>query len=733
MELAQSFYDITTDKSARGIDYQTIINYSIPFADKDFPPNLASLLSAAKSARGSSTFMYFSDITWLKPNDIFDSGYELFINIDPSRIVQGCLGDCYFLSAVSALAEREKRVRAIFVTKEANDAGCYVVQVYVSGCLQTVVLDDAVPCRRASKVPAFTRSLGNELWVLLLEKAWAKVNENYENVEAGDAVEALSFLTGAPSITIKTDSKELFESNWKEILKAIHKKYIMCASAGCNKETTVKDFKSAGLSCNHTYSLLSAMEIIHKGSKVQLLKLRDPWATQNWTGNWSKNSSLWTKELKQQLNYTPEDRGIFFMEYKDYIKYFRSTVICKYHDDYYSRSFVATQKAQPYNCFAFRIAKRTKGFITIHQLEERFMREQHKDYKYAAVSTLIVQVQANALTHKSERIYKSGAETIIELALDPGDYILYARLDWDQDYVRQYCVNTYASSDFAMHCAEWKEEETLISQALKECCGEETLSPVEECECARTMFKCCSSQGFAWQYFKNCSSDDQFICVDYEAEVKGMVPIYPSKSLSMVLHIPPQEDEIVVFRVCSSEITYRSGIKVATEPKFSLKRKGNVKEAIIAAVNSAIAGSPTRAVVRSRLEIYGTKSSMFSMAQSSMYDKVLHCGKKHELRHYVKPGASAVMGACFSRTMPFTDLWVCTVCDLIVCPMCYMRDCDNYMNYPLKLITKNKSTAKYWCASCEKENTCKLNRFSCLHCGFNICVVCKRMIFSGFK
>ena len=36
---------------------------------------------------------------------------------------------------------------------------------------RAVVIDDWFPCNKSSESPAFTRANGNELWVLLIEKA----------------------------------------------------------------------------------------------------------------------------------------------------------------------------------------------------------------------------------------------------------------------------------------------------------------------------------------------------------------------------------------------------------------------------------------------------------------------------------------------------------------------------------------------------------------------------------
>ncbi len=62
--------------------------------------------------------------------------------IDPTDIIQGNLGNCYFLSALSALAEYSNRVQDIFLTKEINDSGIYAVSIFLNGERRTVVVDD---------------------------------------------------------------------------------------------------------------------------------------------------------------------------------------------------------------------------------------------------------------------------------------------------------------------------------------------------------------------------------------------------------------------------------------------------------------------------------------------------------------------------------------------------------------------------------------------------------------
>jgi len=56
--------------------------------------------------------------------------------------------------------------------------------------------------------------------------------------------------------------------------------------------------KPTGLILNHAYGLNDIMEFDdpdHKGEKLRLLRLRNPWGKGEWTGAWSDDS----QELKE--------------------------------------------------------------------------------------------------------------------------------------------------------------------------------------------------------------------------------------------------------------------------------------------------------------------------------------------------------------------------------------------------------------------------------------------------
>ena len=114
-------------------------------------------------------------------------------DIKAEDIEQGRLGDCYFLASLAALAQRSRPTleRALLVGAQ----GVFGVRWFVGGRPCTTWVDDRFPCRDGK--PVFSHSSDGELWVLLLEKAYAKENGgSYAAIVGGSAGDALADLTG---------------------------------------------------------------------------------------------------------------------------------------------------------------------------------------------------------------------------------------------------------------------------------------------------------------------------------------------------------------------------------------------------------------------------------------------------------------------------------------------------------------------------------------------------------
>ena len=90
-------------------------------------------------------------------------------------VVQGSLGDCYFLTAISALSNYPYLIREKFRTIEYNEIGYYEVILFIDGEWQVVFIDDYfvfdIDTEDHKPAFAFSKPNGLELWAVILEKA----------------------------------------------------------------------------------------------------------------------------------------------------------------------------------------------------------------------------------------------------------------------------------------------------------------------------------------------------------------------------------------------------------------------------------------------------------------------------------------------------------------------------------------------------------------------------------
>lgn len=163
----------------------------------------------------------------------------------------------------------------MFVTKEYNEQGIYELRVCKNGEWQNVIVDDYFPCF-PNAGPIFSRSNGNELWVLLLEKAYAKVHGGYKTLTGGLPYEAMMDLTGCPTTSLSfKDAKvrQMVDSGklWELIKHFDEEGYIMTGGTPPEKmwsenETKPDPQATKGLIPGHAYSVIAAKEV--KGHRL---------------------------------------------------------------------------------------------------------------------------------------------------------------------------------------------------------------------------------------------------------------------------------------------------------------------------------------------------------------------------------------------------------------------------------------------------------------------------------
>jgi len=179
--------------------------------------------------------------------------------IDPSDISQGALGTCYFLSALSVAATRPQLIRSCFVTTEPNEAGCYCVRLFRDGRPRHILVDDQLPAHGHGR-PLFAASKQrDELWVSLLEKAYAKLFSSYAAIEGGHVDEALVDLTGGvggENLSLAEEGRDP-DRLWSRLTGFVHAGYLLGAGSPAGTDT---DVSAEGIVQGHAYSCLRVAE-----------------------------------------------------------------------------------------------------------------------------------------------------------------------------------------------------------------------------------------------------------------------------------------------------------------------------------------------------------------------------------------------------------------------------------------------------------------------------------------
>ncbi|MCB0640271.1 MAG: hypothetical protein KDC44_01465, partial [Phaeodactylibacter sp.] len=213
---------------------------------------------------------------------------ELFIEgsldkdeIDPNDVIQNQLGDCYFLGSIAAVARANPEAIRQLITD--NKDGTYTVKLYadkrgrVKEDYTEITVTNAIPLDANKKQPYAEAGQGKEsveLWVMILEKAYAKLQGGYGKIEGGFGTEGLGAITGQKG-------KNYFPNSMKtakmvELIKeALDNKWPITAETG---NVSKKAAKNTKLIKYHLY----APEAIDEGA--QTIDLQNPWGVDHQKG-----------------------------------------------------------------------------------------------------------------------------------------------------------------------------------------------------------------------------------------------------------------------------------------------------------------------------------------------------------------------------------------------------------------------------------------------------------------
>lgn len=299
-------------------------------------------------------------------------------------VQQGELGDCWFLSSLAAMAEFQGGrlvQRLLPEQKSLDEAGVYLVRLWLGGCWRDIIVDDRLPCigngRSTYYQLAYCSTRRCQLWASVIEKGFAKACGSYQAIAGGEAEEALTVLTGWPCQTILFDEED-FDADilWATMCTSREAKFLMTVSTSSGKSRSEQDIRAAGLVPNHAYSLIDVLDVLDPGGdRVRLLKIRNPHAKDKWRGNWSEGSHLWTPELRARVGSAQATQdGMFFMGYGDFLHWFERCTICKVQSDGWHKVRMPTPLPGgmvPSRGWRLRVTEMTECCLTIAQPQDR--------------------------------------------------------------------------------------------------------------------------------------------------------------------------------------------------------------------------------------------------------------------------------------------------------------------------------------------------------------------------
>ncbi len=202
---------------------------------------------------------------------LFEKGKLDAADIDPNDVEQGAIGDCYFMSAIAAVAQANPQ--AIKNLIKDNGDGSYDVTLYskkdkLSLTPTIVKVKPQFPVDAAGK-PVYAGAGDKEVWVMIMEKAYAKLNGTYNDIgEGGYIEEGLEAITGKEAANYW-----LSEYKDKDLVALIQKtladkKPITAATKGGGEEP-FKSKSGCTVYKGHAYSITSV--------DATRIKLQNPW------------------------------------------------------------------------------------------------------------------------------------------------------------------------------------------------------------------------------------------------------------------------------------------------------------------------------------------------------------------------------------------------------------------------------------------------------------------------
>ena len=419
----------------------------------------------------------WESIKWCRAAEIFDSeNFQVFecsgsdkFKISANDIQQGSIGDCYFLSVIGSLCDKcnskgEHLLEDLFLHTSRTKEHVYGVYFFINGVWELVLVDDYFPYVGSGfKQFAFASSQGNEIWVSLMEKAWAKINGCYAKIGCGGLPhEVFDVLTECYSEQVSVNKTKADEI-WNKMIYSRDKGYVM--TAGTSGDVTNLDIEEVGLSPGHAYTVLGVHELQGPRGLEKVVRLRNPWGNGEWNGSWSDSSSKWTSETKKIQSHIKRDDGDFYMGYDDFLKYYVTMGFAKLHPDY-ETSVLKIKKEDAIKCQLIKVTvnkDKVHTYLSLYQKNPRIITKQGYYQKTSLCFMILCDKDFNYMNSMATM----DMHICVEETLKKGEYYIFC--DVNYRYIGNnhgYNITSYGECELALENVT-NNNEINISQSIE--------------------------------------------------------------------------------------------------------------------------------------------------------------------------------------------------------------------------------------------------------------------------
>jgi hypothetical protein len=280
-------------------------------------------ISSAVMVSESSTPWKPTDKEWIDKGDYFEDVAEFN---DP---IQGALGDCYYIAALSSVSWARPYVIINMIRPSAwgdDDNPIHRVDFYKNGTKESVEVSENVPVAKTSHSWIFARSLDlTEIWPAVMEKAYAKWRTNnntdypnYPAISGGDPVMACAQLIHGTR-TYKGNSSTTADELWNFVRRnSLSRRTVNPMVAWTySSQPAGTNYNSSHVVANHAYSVLGWDYF----NNEKYIVLRNPWGTHHATLD-TRMGTWYAYQISNWASVSLNTNGVFSIKASTFKKYF---------------------------------------------------------------------------------------------------------------------------------------------------------------------------------------------------------------------------------------------------------------------------------------------------------------------------------------------------------------------------------------------------------------------------